>query len=116
MASFLADEDFDHRIAARLRVLGHDVMTLAVLGLAGSRIPDEAVLSAATAEGRALLTHNRLHFVRLHRQTRAHAGIFISSQTRDPAAQANRIHAVVNSITSLAGRLVRINADGHAVE
>ena len=49
MARLLADEDFDHRIAARLRVLGHDVLTLALLGLAGCRLPDDQALGTATA-------------------------------------------------------------------
>ena len=44
MARLLADEDFDHRIAACLRVLGHDVLTLALLGLAGCRFPDYSSL------------------------------------------------------------------------
>ena len=47
MARLLADEDFDHRMAARLRVLGHDVLTLALLGLAGCRFPDNQMLTAA---------------------------------------------------------------------
>ena len=71
MARLLADEDFDHRMAARLRVIGHDVLTLALLGLAGCRFPDDQVLTAATGEGRAILTHNRLHFIRLHRHTQS---------------------------------------------
>ena len=73
MALFLADEDFDHRIALRLRTLGHDILTLAVLGLAGRRLPDEQVLATATVEKRAILTLNRLHFVRLHRRMPQHA-------------------------------------------
>ena len=50
MATFLADEDFDYRIAVQLRALGHDVLTLAVLGLAGRRLPDDAVLATALAD------------------------------------------------------------------
>ena len=116
MARFLADEDFDHRIAARLRVLGHDVLTLAVLGLAGCRFPDDQVLATAIVEGRAVLTHNRLHFVRLHRCTARHAGIVISSHARDPLAQAERIDLVVRETPDLQGRLARVNLADHTLE
>ena len=116
MARLLADEDFNHRIAARLRVLGHDVITLALLGLAGCRFPDDQVLDTATGESRAILTHNRLHFIRLHRQVPEHAGIVISSQARDPLAQADRINAVLQSLPGLHGRLVRVNLADHTIE
>jgi hypothetical protein len=49
--------------------------------------------------GRVVLTHNRRHFERLHRQGTPHSGIL--SATRDPKnpiALAGRIHA------ALAGR------------
>ena len=42
MARFLADEDFDHRIAARLRILGHDVLTLAVLASVAAQGQDRS--------------------------------------------------------------------------
>ena len=116
MARLLADEDFDQRIAARLRVLGHDVLTLALLGLAGCRFPDDEVLGAATGESRAILTHNRLHFIRLHRHAPVHAGIVISSQARDPLAQADHIHAVLQSLPDLRDRLVRVNLADHTIE
>ena len=98
MAPFLADEDFDHRIAIRLRMLGHDVLTLAVLGLAGRCLTDDQVLATAASERRAVLTHNRLHFVRLHRRMPQHAGIVISSHVREPIAQAKRIEAVLRTL------------------
>ena len=116
MALFLADEDFDHRIAMRLRAMGHDVLTLAVLGLAGRRLRDEEVLATAAAERRAVLTHNRLHFVRLHRRMPQHAGIVISSHVRDPIAQAERIEAVLRTLPDLTGRLVRVNLADHTIE
>ena len=116
MALFLADEDFDHRIATRLRALGHDILTLAVLGLAGRRLPDEQVLATATVEKRAILTHNRLHFVRLHRRMPQHAGIVISSHARDPVLQAERIETVLRTLPDLTSRLVRINLADHVIE
>ena len=116
MALFLADEDFDHRIAMRLRALGHDILTLAVLGLAGRRLPDEQVLATATVEKRAILTHNRLHFVRLHRRRPQHTGIVISSHARDPVLQAERIETVLRTLPVLADHLVRVNLADHMIE
>lgn len=115
-ATFLADEDFDQRIAAKMRVLGYDVLTLGVLGLAGIGLSDAAVLSIARTEGRAILTHNRLHFLRLHRQSRDHAGILVSSHARDPHAQADRIHQVLLVLPAIAGQLVRVNLSDHTIE
>jgi len=116
MAPFLADEDFDHRIATRLRMLGQDVLTLAVLGLAGRRLPDYQVLATAAAQRRAVLTHNRLHFVRLHRRAPQHAGIVISSHARDPIAQAERIQTALRASPALTGRLLRVNLADHTIE
>lgn len=44
-----ADEDFDHRVVARLRALGHDVVTVMDAGRRG--MSDEDQLAHATAEG-----------------------------------------------------------------
>ena len=74
------------------------------------------LLVVVTGESRAILTHNRLHFIRLHRQVPKHAGIVISSQARDPLAQADRINAVLQSLPDLHGRLVRVNLADHTIE
>ena len=103
-------------LAWTFRALGHDVLTLAVLGLAGRRLPDEEVLATAAGERRAVLTHNRLHFVRLHRRMPQHAGIVISSHARDPIAQAERIEAVLLTLPDLTARLVRVNLADHTIE
>jgi predicted nuclease of predicted toxin-antitoxin system len=68
-----ADEDFDHRVVARLRALGHDVVTVMEAGRRGAS--DEEQLAHATAEGRVLITFNRADFHALHRRGIAHAGI-----------------------------------------
>lgn len=66
MALLYADENFDHPIVAQLRSLGHDVVTAQQAGQANQGIADPQVLSFATAQGRAVLTFNRRHFLRLH--------------------------------------------------
>jgi hypothetical protein len=89
-----ADEDFPLAVAEELRRLGHDVLTAQEDSRRG--IPDPDLLARAHTLGRALLTHNRRHFERLHREGTPHSGIL--SATQDPhhaAALAARIHAVL---------------------
>jgi hypothetical protein len=92
-----ADEDFTFTAVEELRRLGHDVVTAQEDGRRGT--PDPDVLARAHALGRAVLTHNRRHFERLHNQGQPHSGILSAKQ--DPnhhVALAGRIDA------ALAGR------------
>ncbi len=66
MARLFADENFPNPTAEGLRQLGHEVLTVADVDLAGLEIPDEEVLAFAHADSRAVLTHNRKHFRNLH--------------------------------------------------
>jgi hypothetical protein len=79
-----ADEDFTYPVTLELRQLGHDVLTAQEDGRCGA--PDGAVLSRAHSLGRAVLTHNRRDFERLHRQGADHSGIL--SAKRDPGQDA----------------------------
>src|SRR4051794_20695749 len=67
MARLYSNENFPLPVALELRRLGHDVLTVQEAGNAGQRIPDDEVLRFATSEARAVLTINRRHFVKLHR-------------------------------------------------
>jgi hypothetical protein len=107
MARLFADEDFPRPTVAALRALGHDVVTVAELGRQG--LPDAAQLSYATADDRAVLTHNRRHFLQLHRRSAAHAGIVVCTRDPDDAALAARIHQVVTAAGPLAGQCLRVN-------
>ena len=51
MADLLADENLPFPTVVALRNLGHDIQTLADLGLAGLGVPDEEVLQTATTLG-----------------------------------------------------------------
>lgn len=75
-----ADEDFDYAVAEELRRLGHDVLTAQEDGR--RQTPDPDILARAHSLGRAVLTHNRRHYKRLHRQGADHSGIL--SATQDP--------------------------------
>jgi hypothetical protein len=93
-----ADEDFSYPVVTHLRRLGHDVVTVQEDGRRGT--PDADVLARAHVLVRAVLTHNRRDFERLHRQGAAYSGIL--SATHDPhndAALANRIHTTLVGLT-----------------
>lgn len=104
---FYSNENFPLPVVEELRRLGHDVLTSFEAGNAGQAIPDEAVLAFATAQRRAVLTINRKHFIRLHKEQPKHAGIVVCAFDADFTAQARRIHAAVPDLGD--GQLVRIN-------
>ena len=66
MTRLYADENFPLPVVIELRRLGHDVLTMPEAGQAGKAVSDEGVLAFARTEGRAVLTLNRKHFIRLH--------------------------------------------------
>jgi hypothetical protein len=109
MARFYANENFPLPASVELRRLGHDVLTIQETGKAGQATPDESVLAFAVAQARAVLTINRLHFVRLHRLRSKHAGIVVCSLDADFAGLAARVHQAVQNKTKLDGELIRIN-------
>jgi len=112
VARLLADENFPLPVTDELRALGHEVVTLEGLGKSDQRLRDEEVLELATEQGRAVLTLNRRHFVRLHEEVPAHAGIVVCSLDVDFAGQAHRIAQALDAAASIAGRLFRINRPG----
>lgn len=108
MASLYADENFDYPVVEQLRLLGHDVLTAQQAGQAQQQIPDTAVLAFATTNGRAVLTFNRRHFIRLHFQSPSHGGIIVCTRDEDSFALAGRIHQALSSISGRHGQLLRI--------
>lgn len=113
MVRLYANENFPFPAAEELRQLGHDVLTMQEAGQAGQSMPDEAVLAFARAEGRALLTLNRKHFIRLHRQQREHAGIIACTFDPDFEGLAHRIHEAIEEQVRLWGQLIRISHPAH---
>jgi predicted nuclease of predicted toxin-antitoxin system len=109
LARLYADENFPLPVVLELRRLGHDVLTTHEAGRSDQSIPDEEVLTFAATEGRAVLTLNRLHFIRLHRAAAKHPGIIVCTYDRDFAAQAARIDAVIGGQTDLSDQLLRVN-------
>ncbi len=89
--------------------MGNDVLTSYESGKAGQAISDDDVLAFAVAEKRVLVTFNRKHFIRLHKEQPDHAGIIVCTFDPDFAALANRIHAALETQGDSTGQLVRIN-------
>jgi hypothetical protein len=58
MARFYSNESIPIQVLTELRRVGHDVLTSA----------DADVLAFAIAQGQILLSHNRRHFLTLHRR------------------------------------------------
>jgi hypothetical protein len=109
MARLYADEDFSYPAVEELRRLGHDVLTAQEAGEGGQGRTDPEVLAIASAEGRAVVTFNRRHFVRLHHQSGSHFGIIVCSRDADHLALAGRIARVIATDPNLANRLLRVN-------
>ena len=114
MARLYSNENFPLPVVEKLRALGHEVLTIQETGKADQALPDEEVLAFAIREGRAVLTLNRLHFIRLHRQHSAHAGIIVCTFDGDFEGQAGRIHKAIAGYPTLAGQLLRVNRGGGA--
>jgi hypothetical protein len=108
MAHLYADEDFHYGVVESLRALGHDVLTVQEAGRVGGS--DAQVLADATREGRCVLTFNRRHFERLHRQNPSHAGIISCTRDEDdPLGLAARIDDAIVAAGSLTGKHLRVN-------
>ena len=101
-----ADEDFALPVVEDLRRMGHDVVTAQEDGRTST--PDADILARAHALGRAVLTYNRRHFERLHRQGQEHGGILSAKRDRNFLALAVRIDVALTSLSP--GRWsVRVN-------
>ena len=109
MARLYADENFPLPVTLDLRRLGHDVLTACEASKSDQSVPDEEGLTFATTEGRAILTINHLHFIRLHRVAVQHSGIIVCTYDGNFAAQAVRIEAVISGQESLQDQLLRVN-------
>lgn len=112
MARFLADENFPYPVTEELRRLGHDVATMADLGMANQSVSDEEILAIAVAHAKAILSHNRRHFIRLHDTSPGHSGIVVCTFDPDFVRQASRIDEAIAGSGDLAGKLIRVNRPG----
>ncbi len=109
MARIYANENFPLPVVEELRRLGHDLLTIQETGKSGQSLSDKEVLAFASADGRAVLTLNRKHFIRLHNEQLHHEGIIVCTFDLDFVGQAQRIHGTITTQTRLSGQLIRIN-------
>ena len=109
MASLYSNENFPLPVVEKLRKLGHDVLTIQEAGKSDQALSDGEVLAFAKRENRAVLTLNRLHFIRLHREQPDHSGIIICKFDPDFVSQGERIDKAIADNLPLAGKLVRVN-------
>lgn len=113
MARYYSNENIALQLVIELRKLGADVVTSLEAGNANVAIPDEDVLAFAASHDRILLSHNRRHFLQLHRRRAAvHSGIVLCSVDPDYAGQARRIDAAVAEAGDMKSCLVRVNRPG----
>ena len=108
MAHLYANENFPQPVVDELRRLGHDVLTVMETGRAEQAWPDSDVLAFAINGNRAVLTLNRRHFVRLHKEHPDHHGIIVCTSDRDFAGQVLRIHEAIAAMPDLRGKLLRV--------
>jgi predicted nuclease of predicted toxin-antitoxin system len=110
MAALYSDENYPLGIVKHLRKLGHDVLTCREAGNADRGVTDEEVLAFATAQRRAVITHNRKDFFRLHVSSAGqHGGIVACTFDSDEARQAARVHAAVSAHPDgLQGKVLRV--------
>lgn len=109
MARLYSNENFPFPVVEELRRLGHDVLTVLEAGKAEQAIEDGEVLAFATSLARVVLTINRKHFIRLHREQPQHAGIVVCTFDADFSGQAQRIHETLGKNPELTNRLFRVN-------
>ena len=84
------------------------MLTVQNAGKAQQKLPDEAILADACADGRAVVTHNRKDFRHLHTTIPDHEGIIACSEDLDFIGLADRIHAAVEVLPKLSGQFIRI--------
>jgi predicted nuclease of predicted toxin-antitoxin system len=110
MIRLYINENFPQKVVELLRDRGYDVLTTKDAGKSGVGIPDEAVLSFAVQENRALITINRKDFIRLHKINPEHTGIIVCTENHDLEQFVHHIHAKICALTQeeLSGQLLRV--------
>lgn len=109
MARLYTNENFPLQAVAHLRRLGHDVLTTQEASKANLALSDEEVLAFAVAEGRAVVTLNRRHFVHLHQTSPEHSGIVVCSFDPEFEDLADRIDKKLRDTPNLKGVLIRVD-------
>jgi len=95
------DEHIFSALAGALRARGYDAESCQEAGRAGRRLSDEAQLAYSAQTGRAILTYDRLDFLRLDaewkRVGREHAGIIVTERVRTLGELLRRVERHLNT-------------------
>jgi hypothetical protein len=95
MAKLYLDEDCsDKRLKKALIKLGYDVQTTLEADNIGK--DDKTQLIYAVSQNRAIVTHNRKDFIRIHKETPNHSGIIVCTQNPNNQQLAEKINAKIN--------------------
>jgi len=105
---FYANENLPAELVITLRRLWHDVLTSYEAGNANQGIPDEQVLTTATADNRAIITLNRDDFLALHRSGVEHGGIVVCKDDKDLQGLGEVLHNYLTTQETLQNRLLRV--------
>jgi len=96
------DEDVSASIVDNLRQRSFDVTSARDVGRL--RLDDASQLAFAADEGRAIVTHNRLDFERLHQryfsEGREHHGIIIAKRRPSDTAVVVKLLTLLNEVTA----------------
>lgn len=107
MARLYLDENIDTSLCLPLIEYGHDVITVLDAGNSGDS--DEAILKYAIENTRAVVTHNRRHFMRLHKaHEEIHCGIVICTYDPDLVMLALHIHEALDTNEPIENKLIRV--------
>lgn len=94
------DEDVSASIVDNQRQRGFDGTSARDAGRL--QLDDASQLALAAAEGRAIVTHNRLDFVRLHQsylvEGREHHGIIVAKRRSSDSAVVIKLLALLNEV------------------
>jgi hypothetical protein len=109
LARLYSNENFPLPTVEALRRLGHDVLTSLEAGRANQKISDSELIAFDINEGRARITLNRRHFVKLNDLTPAHRLIIVCTFDANFEDQASRVHSAITASESLYCNIVRVN-------
>ncbi|EDN66563.1 conserved hypothetical protein [Beggiatoa sp. PS] len=107
MAKLYLDEDCsDKRLKEALLKQGHDVQTTPEASHLGK--DDKAQLAYATSQNRAIVTHNRKDFFKLHQKNPNHCGIIICTHNPNNQQLAQRIDEQIRNTPQFNNQLLRV--------
>ncbi len=108
MAKLYLDEDCsDKRLKKALVEFGYDVQTTHDANNLGK--DDKTQLIYAVSQNRAIVTHNRKDFIRIHKETPKHSGIIICTQNPNNQQLAEKIDEKIRTQDQLTNLLLRVN-------